>query len=245
MPELFDRTLPRSASSSRPPSFSMSALGRAAALLLLLVAPAAARAQSCPAVRADCHTTTTDAVPRASLGCDDWFGQSWVSYDLTLGTLSAGGIGYQGGISGSATLSDEFQLHGSPSLPPLTFRALLVLSLSSCVLADYCCHGGSTGWIRRADGVADQRWHQSAPRTCETISDSVEVEITASIGKPFLVQYGLLGGGGEHGSGSASGQLAFRGLPPDVLVTSCHGFTQGGSTPARPTSWGQLKQIYR
>ena len=65
-------------------------------------------------------------------------------------------------------------------------------------------------------------------------------------GQPERITFRLSGQrspGGSHAS-EAHGVIGFTGLPPGVGITSCQGYS-GTATPARRTSWGRLKTLYR
>jgi hypothetical protein len=190
-----------------------------------------------------CHPTTQLAKePQGELYCSDSHGTANSRYDLPQGTLSVN-VNSGWSLYATVTADDDFTVTGIPDGTPLTFKATLQVSVSRCTYDYNCCMGFSHAVL--SDGtVADEAYPPGA-LGCTSKRDTLVVPISRLAGETFRLRMIVDANSVEAGSGSASGKLSFVDLPPEAIVTSCHGFSQGGTTPVVRTSWGTLKLRYR
>ena len=181
------------------------------------------------------------------------------SYDLIHGIFAVGfsfphdGSTNQGGAAVSAV--DQYRVEGASPGTPLVFSAELDASLAAYGFG--CMRPGepvkASSSARLTEGASNQSSASiTTPVTCGTryccaqavaLHEILRVTVTRSAGEPFTLHFDLATNG--HGSGQASGQLRFSGLPSGAFVVSCQGYGQDRVTAAKGTSWGRLKLLYR
>ena len=197
--------------------------------------------------------TSTDSLK----SCSDLY--SSASYDLIRGFFS---VGYQtqpgGGLEqGAAAVAavDQYRVEGVSPGTPLVFSAELNVSLRAygqdCKPPPGPPPSSASGTLR--EGVSNQSTASiTTPVICSTmfccaqatyLDQSLRVTVTRLAGEVFTLHFDLASSG--RGSGQASGQLHFSGLPPGAFVVSCQGYRLDTPTAASRMSWGRLKQIYR
>ena len=178
-------------------------------------------------------TTTTD-------------GLNHVAYDLVSGTM----LMHQCCTLTGAYFDvfDDYDVTGVPAGTPVTVTAALVVD--GAVWTDGCggtgCGGQYGAWLRHA-AEGDSVFHSDHLFSGRTEHhDVLQIPVTIIAGTPERIRCTALGRrtpGGNHGSEAACG-LTFAGLPPGAAIVSCQGYS-GGPTPARSSSWGRVKVLYR
>lgn len=165
------------------------------------------------------------------------------SYDLSLGVLHADAF-ILGGCSSyaSVTTHDVFTLSGPPSPTPISFVARGSFGLSgSCLYPGdgamgVTLHG--TGGTSAGAMVFCGEPYSGPP--------SLDVVISCLPGATFDIDMGAWANAGVGPSSVSAGlSLGFPDLPAGYSVISCQGFMAGQVVPARTTSWGSLKSMYR
>lgn len=173
------------------------------------------------------------------------------SYDLRNGLLSSTVSFYDPGFSASrwagssVDTEDEYWVVGLPAGTPVDFAAEFLVGGPWSVFpgspqGEYSCEGFVAG-----EGDTS-RFSIRLPGGCchGNISRSLSLTLHHLAQKPFRLQLHLASQD-YRGSVDVSGRLQFSGLPPGAVVVSCQGYASDGVTPARPTTWGQLKVFYR
>jgi hypothetical protein len=213
-----------------------------------LFAPAFALAQACPTTRIEFFTPP--AVHTAALAGDtsasNSDGGGSVHFDVRQGTVRATvSTGPTGGFFSFIDSWDTFTLVG-PAGPPLAFEARLHVTGSATSISDPGSGTGSIGiWGVLAEGNSqrDSARVDAGGGQSKELDATVRLPLLHAPGEPFDLGYGAHAGS-YFAFGEVLGILAFD-LPPGYLVQSCRGWAGAGSTPARGTSWGRLKSIYR
>lgn len=203
----------------------------------------------CPATElslstADVYTTTAAALDTSSTS----FGQFSVAYDLVSGTFR---FFYCCSIRPTyVTARDAYDVAGVPAGTPVPVTASFtvddtIFDSGSC--GGSGCSGTFTASIQHGTDTAQASHSPSLFAGARAIyHDVVQLPLTIIAGQPETIAFGMWARratGGSHGA-SASGSIAFTGLPPGAAVTSCQGFG-GNPTPARTPTWGRIKLLYR
>lgn len=148
-------------------------------------------------------------------------------YDLPRATIVA--RGYNSLYGPAATLvivADEYVVLG-PQGPPLSFEVVLQLNATIQIEGTASAGLGSQMIQVTASGVT-----------------SLALPVEVAPGTPFLIRaFASAVGGYLDGMGLAIVTIRFRGLPDSYAITSCQGYDQ--QTPARATTWGGVKALYR
>jgi hypothetical protein len=180
--------------------------------------------------------TSTDATADATTKMGPWSaGQPCAAgcYDLTHGTLVANGAGGMDspGCFSRVLVQDTYQVVG-PAGPALTFEAVLQVSATMSGNAGYRA-GIAQSWINPGDEQC------TGGTNCEAA-----ISLSYAPGASFPV-WAVVDAGGFHPEGlvTAQGVIRFRGLPEGYRVVSCQNYDL--PTPARPSSWGGVKALYR
>ena len=160
-------------------------------------------------------------------------------FDAVAGTLHAHG---QGSLDrtgeAAAAIFDDFTVEGPYPGAPLAITARLELSVFVLETPGGCCSsGGGFGSLLSAAAGDSVGLSDSGQRTLST-------PIGATVGIPFRLRILVRGYGAYDASGVALGTLAFDGLPPGHVVTSCRGFSSQ-PVATRSATWGDLKIRYR
>ena len=153
-------------------------------------------------------------------------------YDLPAGTLAARGVqNTQGGCTGAVRVRDVYQVVG-PAGPAFSFQVSLLVQAN---LAPYTYVHAEI-----ASGVQSAQCN-TGPQ-CEPI-----FTISHAPGEPFEVSAELVVAGDAgvypEAYGNATGVILFSGFPAGYSVVSCQNYDL--PTPARPSSWGGVKALYR
>ncbi len=158
-------------------------------------------------------------------------------YDLRSGLIEIKAWGAPWGQQCGATIcaGDRFQVVGVSGSDPLQFAAEFWVDgvvngpdvAVSAVLREPSDPTGASD--RVTDGPVQMR---------------MKVPLFHAPGEEFAVYFSLeAGAAGLSGDAHAAGTLRFSGLPPGAYVISCQGYDL--PVPAIPTSWGQVKALYR
>jgi len=213
---------------------------------LLLTRPAVAQV-ACPADSMDLGgygLFTSDAARfDSSL---TYFGTFRVAYDLPAGTVD-----FSQCCRFFTTYVQATDVYDVSGVPPGTTVSLVVqLTVDGSVSTTLCggsgcsgtygavlTHGSSTDYVTHSPTVYSGS---------VAFHDVLQLPVMIVAGQPEPITFRLSGQrspGGSHAS-EAHGVIGFTGLPPGVGITSCQGYA-GTVTPARHTSWGRLKTLYR
>jgi len=170
-------------------------------------------------------------------------------YNLVAGTFDATGVGGTNFI-GEATVSagDAYTVMGLPAGTPVTITAKLqVVGATGTGCGPSSASGRVTASL--TSGAATQQvTANSTPGGggCVlnvAVNTTVVISIPCLAGQPFTMVT-LVEAAARANTSTLSGSLLFDNLPAGASVVSCQGFTQV-PTPARGSSWGRVKQIYR
>ncbi len=194
----------------------------------------------------------------------------WGFYDLSLGrfgTVASSGcffMSYPGQSQARVAVEDRYTIVGPPSAAPIAIEAVLQLDLRASGARTYFCFYGPdyTCSVDAGAITADL----SEPATSQTTSfasrinraDSREIAIPLShaVGEPFTLRMQCsseatpvadfsVNDDCYNRRGDVTATLWFRGLPPGYQVVSCQGYVGTGTVPAKRTTWGSLKSLYR
>jgi hypothetical protein len=212
-------------------------------ILCLLVIPTAAGAQ-CPVTTLSCTGTNPSGEvvftvyeqlsdPNGSVA----HGHSSASYDLVAGRLIAVAEVEEANTHTSrAVASDRFYLH---NVAQATFTVRLNLSFTS--VADNSRMAFVAAYARlEAEGLLAE-----ASTVGPGLDRSIEIEITAYEGVPFVITYEAEASGwGYYPWARTAARLEFPDLPEGVEITSCNGFAQT-PVPVEKSTWGSVKALYR
>lgn len=214
-----------------------------AAFALLRAHPASSQCPSSRVVIRNVAVAPIAAAVYDTVTSDGLFG---AGFDLGKGVVHT----FQPGTLAetSAEGVDAFDVVGVAAGTPVTVTAVLT---SDGTISGPCSGSGCTGVIELTlthgadvDAIVYQRQNRSA--TAIPIHDQRTLTVTIVAGTPEVIAYKVLGhhapGGGNPTT--VSGALTFRGLPEGANVTSCQGYSLQ-AVPARRTSWGRVKTIYR
>lgn len=226
--------------------------GVAVAVSALLASAAALHADPCPFSEFSLTDDIVGVTRAASL--DSIFGDPSVSdghevaFDLVSGHLRL----FSGAqiYSTFARMRDAYELTGVPAGTSLTCTAELrvsgaLLTSSSCGTA---CGVRLFGTIRNGDfnNQYEASFDNVPLRGLLGFDGVARLQITIAAAHPTTIEFELMarrGGAGGHAIVSEA-QIDFIGLPPGVAVVSCQGYGRT-QVPARQTSWGAIKCIYR
>ena len=204
---------------------------------------------SCPASSYTLHTAGpfTTTAPTLDATSSPFPGSEFhVAYDLTLGTVSMSQCCSLAGASVDAF--DAYDVTGVAAGTPVTFTANF--AVDGRVWTDGCGDTGCGGYvsIHAGSGPAssDTTYVIHLFNGSQSFHDVRRLPITMVAGTPVVIDFKLRGAytpGGAHGS-SGDGVISFSDLPAGTGIRSCQGYSTV-PTPARQTSWGALKTIYR
>ncbi len=222
----------------------------AGALLLASAAPLHAQGGSpCPAstYQIDYGNPISFTGPMLSLSVPDLTGRDRsVAFDLPSGTLSSSlGIGNVGWTYVRAT--DRFDVINVPTGTPVAVVATLDVdgySRTDCSFPD--CGGWFGARIYGAGTTVEQQVTAQGSPTLETplhTTLTLPVTIVAGTGQTLTFELYEFVAAGVTGGGGGTAKIRFTGLTGNADVVSCEGYSL--VTPARPTTWGSLKAIYR
>ncbi len=174
------------------------------------------------------------------------YGSYHVASDLTTGTLQM-----QQCCNLAATFVDAADLYDVQGVAPGTPVALTVqLVVDDAVISMGCGGTGCSGTVGATiQHGADIQRVEHTPLLFtgrDDYHDVLLLPVTIVAGTPERIDftaYGHRNPGGNHAS-EAYGTFTFLGLPAGASVTSCQGYAPL-ATPARPSTWGRLKAIYR
>lgn len=153
-------------------------------------------------------------------------------YDLPKATIVARGYNsLYGPADTHVSVADEYVVLGPPG-SPLSFE--VVLQLNATIEIEGTASAGLG-----VPGSPSQMIQLTA-----TGLTSLALPVVVAPGTPFLVGAFVSAVGGRFdGMGLAIATIRFRGLSDAYAITSCQGYDQ--QTPARPTTWGGVKVLYR
>jgi hypothetical protein len=238
-------TLPARSSSLRSPTFARLAGCLAAAVML---AGAGLAQAACPPSAVTLQSWYGLSGPVVVAHFDSTYNTAHVAFDLPAGTVALdqnlGGV--------SLTLVDAvdaYDVAGVSAGTPVSLTAAFDVNGGA---TNGGCGPGCGGWFRAAirqgasaaaDSVPEPSGYTPATNPLVT---TLQLPIVITAGTPLTLEFELwdLVTPGSYGGGQGTGQIHFLNVPPGVTVTSCRGFSTG-ATPARQTSWGRVKTIYR
>lgn len=211
-------------------------------LSLLLVAASAARSAPCPE---SCATNSAEGTLCSSLATRDHSTQTICSpvpgtssthetWNLVLGTIRVSASScYSGNASVDVIARDRFRIVGPASAPPIAFQARLRTNGGAGEF-------GSVGAGLREVG-GESRWVDGG--FVGGFDADLLLPLSHAVGEEFDLVYEVHAD--AYPTATTQGQLSFVGLPAGYGVTSCQGFAGDGAVPAKRTSWGAVKNIYR
>ena len=221
-------------------------LWTAAALALIAARPPHAGAQPiCP--RSELKLATTDVIVSTSAAAETT-DTVWLraGYDLVAGTVRM----YQCCFLSHtyAIARDAYDVSGvAPGTPvAVTVEFPFDGSVWTAGCGGSGCGGVLAGFLRHGSAVAEGIHSVHLFQGSAEVHDVLRLPVTIVAGRPETIEFELRGyrtPGGSHGS-EGTGTIRFTGLPPGASVISCQGYA-GQVTPARRTSWGTVKTIYR
>ncbi len=154
------------------------------------------------------------------------------------------------GLGIAATkLVDDFDVQGVPAGTPVT--AIAELEMDGWILGGGCggsgCWGNLRGTVTTPSGALSRLLTANVFAVDSVhVSDTVSLPLTFTAGSPARIEFLLeafKSAGGNNGAHGV-GRIHFGSLPAGVRVVSCKGYASD-ATPARATTWGTLKQLYR
>ncbi len=171
-----------------------------------------------------------------------------VAYDLVAGTVEMYHCCSLGITSVKA--SDLYDVAGVPAGTPVPLIVTFTVD-GEAWDAGFCGGSGCGGILASSIQNGDQfNEVVNAPTLFAgnraQYHDVIELPVTIVAGQPERIDFKIWGTrspGGSHGS-TGMGTIRFEGLPTGASITSCQGYG-GTTTPARRTSWGSIKAIYR
>jgi hypothetical protein len=147
-------------------------------------------------------------------------------------------------LTASSRIVESFDVAGVPRGTPVD--AVLQFRLDGWM--EQTCGGSGCG--HTLEGVlavgsdsarAGGFFHQSPSRIAATLSLPIHLVAGTPLEAHFVISYVTNVGAGP-GSSEAIGNYFVTGLPPGVRAITCPG---GDVTPARRSTWGTVKRIYR
>jgi hypothetical protein len=225
-------------------------LALALALLALAGCPRDGTAGPCPSaiVQVERYATAppfqVEAVTYDSLFQD--FGSVHVTFDRTQATLSMSASS-GGRMLGRARVVESFDVTGVPPGTPVPANVELHVDGWS----EQTCGGSGCGviceaWLSTGTDslVADGANHIGPSIGRRFVATTLSLPVTFIAGSPIQAQFFIAFGTGPGGGAVAEmgTRYAVSELPPGVRAVACAG---ADVTPARRTSWGRLKSIYR
>jgi len=178
---------------------------------------------------------------RASL--DTTATSSLGGYDLRAGRVSIEMTIDNSRFGGLVVTDDVYRIVGLPTGTPVDFAASFTVSgfwnvFPGVPQGEFSCDGSIA-----AD--ADSAGFFIPGGCCHnSISQPLAISLHRTAQTLFHVRL-RLGASQYRGHVSQTGQLAFSGLPANVAVVSCQGFTSNPAVPVVHKSWGELKAHYR
>jgi hypothetical protein len=218
-------------------------------IAVFVLSPPVAADAGCPANTLsafDSSVTTSDPSRELSLLFPAGNGYAGAGYNLIEGSGYALSSKSDCRCSpvGSASTHDVFQLAGPASLTPVTFIARLEIS------AHWTTHENPYATTSAQLREGDSNSQSYVGNRDEPPTTTLSIPISRRVGESFdlFISFtastaGLVAYGAE--SATISGRLSFAGLPGEYAVVSCQGYVSDPAVPARATSWGRLKAIYR
>jgi hypothetical protein len=168
------------------------------------------------------------------------------SYDLVRGVLGSNVDFYDPGLPlpalavSSVDAEDDYWVLGLPPGVPVDFTAEFSVTGTWSVYPGVP-EGNFTAGAFVAVGADTARFFIPGGCCHGTISQVISLPLHRAAYEPFRLHLHLASQD-HRGRVSETGQLQFLGLPAGATVTNCH---TTPVTPARATSWGQLKIRYR
>ena len=219
-------------------------------LIGLALASAPARAQ-CPQ---DTLCVVTGCTPKAeSQGSTSGAANgtsSSASYDLLVLHFGVGANAGAGDLfagSGVVNANDLYTVNGPPNGTPVSFgvqvhvNGVFITGGSFPVASGGATVTGPSGATLSISGgavpVGGFGYYGSVDTTAV-------LPVAVAAGVPFPLRW-TVNAGAVSGSASMDMSATFVNVPPGVVIESCQGYSSGSATPARRTSWGRLKTLYR
>jgi len=224
------------------------------ALATFLLPPGRAAAAACPPSQAqlvgfNSLFTVPGATFDTTLTVPGYGALGGAGFDLVAGTLSmwraVGGVNWTRVIA-----TDAYDVIGVAPGTPVALTALL--DVSGLLTSPGCGGSGCGGWFQAsitqgpANASLQQTFADAFAGGDVDVSQTLALPITITAGMPVTLQFEeavFIPAGGNAG-GSGHGTIRFAGLPGGVAVVSCRGYGVA-ATPARASSWGRLKAVYR
>lgn len=213
-------------------------------LFACLLAPPARAAAPCPPSLVTMGGIPSSTTSAAVFDTASWLGE--VRWNTAAGSVYLHSYGSLSGIAVDAY--DDFDVTGVPAGTPVPVQARLVVD--GAVWTDGC---GGTG----CSGMYQVTFHHGADSLVVLHSDhlftgrkdhhdELVLPLTIVAGTPERLRvraFGRRNPGGAHES-EADCRLSFVVQDPAISVVSCKAYALA-PVPARPTSWGRLKSLYR
>ena len=157
-------------------------------------------------------------------------------YDLVAGTIQANALSCEmATVNGFAVVyaKDRFRIVGPAGSDVISFQARLVTNGSAGGF------GTVSAGIREIGGES----RNVNDNGLGGFATTLVLPLAHPVGQEFDLEYEV--SAAAQISAQAQGQLAFTGFPPGYGVMSCQGYAGEGAVPARRTTWGAIKSIYR
>lgn len=217
---------------------------------VLSASPASAGSTECPASTVFCfYLGHGDYSSVASFTYDttyvpSGFDSARVSFDRDAAWVSLSALGR---LTAGARLVEQFDVVGVPLGTPVS--ATLVFKLDGSVL-QRCGGGGCSLGLRAAlvsgadSTSADASLYGPCDDCSKVLATTLALPVTLVAGAPLEAAFTLLYGTTRvtWGMAQATGEYGIAGLPPGVRAIACPG---ADVTPARRTTWGSVKTVYR
>lgn len=187
------------------------------------------------------------------------------SFDLRTGDFHARAdmqVTYMAGgafAHGRVRAHDTYTVLGPDGAAPATFTARLDYHATCAGYYEYSGPYGNLSMpsgdarvvFTGGDAQADSSYHTGNGM----YHDSLEVAVTRAPGGTFELSFdvhAIANGVGDHSldygsnrTATINANLVFRDLPAGWSIVSCQGYQAGQIVPARKSTWGRVKSMYR
>jgi hypothetical protein len=220
----------------------------ALAALVLLLVPAAARAQACPASYASVYGN--GFFYEESPTTPSWSGYGF-AYNLAAGTVQAGVTGSgELGSGGQLSTRDRYAIVGPASATPIPFLVRMRFTgtaegdLVSLPVGGPVCLTSQVSLRIASGSLLDESTIASDPCGPRPFDVTLAFALAKLPGEEFTLSTNVTLNAGHTLEATASGTLIFVDLPVGYSVQSCQGYAVA-PVPVKATSWGAVKQLYR
>jgi hypothetical protein len=109
--------------------------------------------------------------------------------------------------------------------------------------------GIATSTLRHGSDVQQAEYKIDQFLGWQPFANTLTLDLTIVAGQPERISFSLsgrrtVGSAISESASEAHASIRFLGLPSGASITSCQGFS-AMATPARTSTWGRLKAIYR